>query len=32
VVGARALNRRDDAQLAALLEAVFDAVVDTPLS
>lgn len=32
VVGARALNQRDDVRLVELLEAVFDAIVDTPLS
>ncbi|MGB3351903.1 MAG: TetR family transcriptional regulator [Mycobacterium sp.] len=32
VVGARALNQCDDAQLAELLESVFEAIVDTPLS
>lgn len=31
VVGARALNQRNDAQLTALLAAMFDAIVDTPL-
>jgi hypothetical protein len=32
VVETQALNRRDDAQLVALLRAVIDAVVDAPLS
>lgn len=32
VVGARALNQRDDVRLVELLEAVFDAIVNTPLS
>lgn len=32
VVGARALNRRNADQLVELLAAVFDAIVDTPLS
>jgi uncharacterized membrane protein affecting hemolysin expression len=32
VVGTRALNRNNTDQLAELLEAVFDAIVDTPLS
>lgn len=32
VVGARALDGRSDDQLVELLEAVFDAIVDTPLS
>ncbi|WP_099040363.1 TetR family transcriptional regulator [Mycobacterium neglectum] len=32
VVGARALNGRNTDQLAELLEAVFDAIIDTPLS
>lgn len=32
VVGAHALNGRNTDQLAELLEAVFDAIIDTPLS
>lgn len=32
VVGARALNGRSDHQLVELLEAVFGAIIDTPLS
>lgn len=32
VVGTRALNGRNDDQLVELLEAVFGAIVDTPLS
>ncbi len=32
VVGTRALNGRNTDQLAELLEAVFDAIIDTPLS
>jgi hypothetical protein len=32
VVGTRALNGRNSAQLVDLLEAVFGAIVDTPLT
>jgi hypothetical protein len=32
LIGARALNGRDTDQLGELLEAVFGAVIDTPLS
>jgi hypothetical protein len=32
VVGTRALNQDNSDQLAELLEAVFDAIVETPLS
>jgi hypothetical protein len=31
-VGAGSLNRRNEDHLAELLEAVFDAIVDAPLS